>query len=193
MRKTHGDYTWRALAPLWLAVTQVTNAANTFEMVWSTKTYGPDGPWHAINLTIGAQQNVVALYPGGIFSSHILSPKVCQNASLGICYAQSAGLYDNTLSASASFGTIAFTTGADFTSGALDIGGSPADIGTDTWNLGASMETLYEMDMAVHDSIWGILPDGTTYPLTVDRLARDRGTQEQGHWFKFVGNAHWSC
>jgi hypothetical protein len=171
MRYQEGVFTWRALITLWSVGIQMIDAANTFEMVWSTKTYGPDGPWHAINITIGAQQNVVSLYPGGIFSSHILSPKICQNASLGVCYAQSAGLYDNTLSASASFDQISFTTNADFTGGALNIGGSPGEIGTDTWNVGNSMQMMYEMDMAVHDSIWGTLPDGTTYPITVGGLS----------------------
>jgi hypothetical protein len=147
-------------------------AANTFKMTWSSQTFGPDGPWQAVEIRVGSRSNVVSLYPGGIFSSHILSPSVCTNATLGtVCYAQTAGLYDSTLSSTSEFGSISVTAGVDYSEGALQMGGTPGRIGTDTWDIGNSMETLREMNMAVHDSIWGTLLDGTTYPLSVGSLA----------------------
>ncbi|KAL2073784.1 hypothetical protein VTL71DRAFT_11110 [Oculimacula yallundae] len=160
---------------LWLfslLMVNVANSANTFRMTWSTQTFGPDGPWSAIEIKVGSKQQIVSLYPGGIWASHFLSPKVCSNSTLGnVCYAQAAGLYDQGFSSSADFDSIQFVPGVDFVDGSLGIDGSPGDYGTDTWNIGNSMEPLQRMNMVTHDSIWGTLPDGTTYPLTVGSLA----------------------
>ncbi|KAG4434672.1 hypothetical protein IFR05_009847 [Cadophora sp. M221] len=141
-------------------------------MTWSTQTFGPDGPWQAVEIKVGSNMQIISLYPGGIFASHFLSPKVCSNSTLGnVCYAQTAGLYDHTLSSSESFDEITYPTSADFVGGTLQIDGSPGDLGTDTWNIGNSMVPLPGMDMAIHDSIWGTLPDGTIYPISVGSLA----------------------
>jgi hypothetical protein len=64
------------------------------------------------------------------------------------------------------------------------MGGTPGRIGTDTWDIWNSMETLREMNIAVHDSIWGTLLDGTTYPLSVGSLALGApGTVNQAFTF----------
>jgi peptidoglycan/LPS O-acetylase OafA/YrhL len=34
-------------------------------LAWSSKTYGPDGPWRAITVEIGSLAENVDLYPGG--------------------------------------------------------------------------------------------------------------------------------
>jgi hypothetical protein len=147
-------------------------ATNTFEMTWASETFGPDGPWHAVEIEIGSTNTPVALYPGGSFSSHILSANVCSNSSLGLtCPAQNAGLYNEDVSDTADFGEVAISAAIDYTGGALAMGGDPPSLGADNWNIGNSMEPLVGMDMAVHDSIWATLPDGTTYPVSVGSLA----------------------
>src|SRR4051794_23872164 len=96
--------------------------SNTFRMTWSTQIFGPDGPWQAVEIKAGSNVQIISLFPGGIFASHFLSTKVCSNSILGnVCYAQTAGLYDHTLSSSESFGQIQYPTSADFVSGALQI------------------------------------------------------------------------
>lgn len=121
---------------LWLIVllmSHVARTANTFRMAWSSQTFGPDGPWQAVEIQVGSNRQVISLYPGGIFASHFLSPKVCSNSTLGnVCYALTAGLYDKTLSSSDSFGSIAFPAQVDYTGGALQIDGEEGYIGTDT-------------------------------------------------------------
>ncbi|KAH8820624.1 hypothetical protein F5884DRAFT_56823 [Xylogone sp. PMI_703] len=160
----------RAAVALWATTTTV-NAANTFPMTWSSLSFGPDGPWQAVQIKIGSSDTIVSLYPGGSWSSHILSPRICSNASLGdVCYAQSAGLYDYTLSDTSAFGNVSLEGGVDFSGGTLQMGGEPSIIGTDSWDIGNSMETLVDMNMAIHESIWGTLPDGSTYPLSVGSL-----------------------
>jgi hypothetical protein len=149
-------------------------SAPPFPMTWSSQAFGPDGPWHAVEVAIGSNNDVVSLYPGGILTSHIFGPGVCQNVSLGTtCYASKAGLYNYTSSVTADRTSVssAIMVGADFTGGALQIGGSDARIVLDDWNIGNHMETIPDFDQAVFDSIWGTLPDGTTYPLSVGSMA----------------------
>lgn len=154
-----------------LLESSLVKADNTFAMTWSQQTFGPDGPWHAVQIQIGSQDTSISLYPGGTWQSSIFTPSICNNASLGdVCYAEAAGLYDNTTSGTAQFRTVSVAGDLDFTNGALQIGGQAPVIGTDSWNIGNGMETLQDMDMQIYTSIWGTLPDGSTYPLSVGSL-----------------------
>jgi hypothetical protein len=165
---------WSIWLPVALAgLVDRASAANTFEMAWSDGTYGPDGPWQAVSVRIGSNNALVNLYPGGTWGSHILSPSICNNSTLSsICYAQVAGLYDPTLSSTSAFGDVDVFASVDFTNGALQLQGSKPITGIDNWNISNS-EAMFPQDinMALHESIWATLPDGSTYPLTVGSLA----------------------
>ncbi|KAL2014345.1 hypothetical protein VTN00DRAFT_1870 [Thermoascus crustaceus] len=50
-------------------------------MNWSTKDYGPDGPWQAVEVSVGSPPQTIALYPGGTWSSVVLTTATCQNKS----------------------------------------------------------------------------------------------------------------
>lgn len=66
-----------------------------FEMTWSEQTYSPDGPWQAVQVSVGSYRQNVTVYPGGQFWSNLLSSEVCSNATLGnVCYALIAGVYN---------------------------------------------------------------------------------------------------
>ena len=164
---------------LWLSValaglTGSASAANTFEMTWSTETYGPDGPWQAVAVRIGSNNALVNLYPGGTWGSHILSTKVCDSTSLSsVCYAQAAGLYDPTLSSTSNFGSVDIFAGVDYTNGALQIDGTPPNTGIDNWDISNNGEAMNPVgiNMALHDSLWATLPDGTKYAVAVGSLA----------------------
>ncbi|KAH9908951.1 hypothetical protein F4778DRAFT_714707 [Xylariomycetidae sp. FL2044] len=63
---------------------------------WSSKTLGPDGPWHAVELQMGNLKNNIAVFPGGnTNSSYFLTTSYCDGAET--CYAEEAGLYDPSL------------------------------------------------------------------------------------------------
>lgn len=148
-----------------------TTAANTFQMTWSGQSYGPDGPWQAVQVRIGSNNALVNLYPGGTWGSHILTPDICSNSSLGsVCYAETAGLYDPTLSDTSSFGVVKISPAVDYTDGALQIFGDAPETGIDNWNISNGMLPV-GINMAIHTSSWATLPDGSTYPLTVGSLA----------------------
>lgn len=77
----------------------VAQVRRPFSMAWSDQSYGPDGPWQAVDVTIGSQDQHIALYPGGSWQSTILLQDVCTNTSISsICYATTAGTFDETSS-----------------------------------------------------------------------------------------------
>jgi hypothetical protein len=163
---------WSVWMPVALAgLVERATAANTFEMAWSSEVYGPDGPWQAVEVRIGSDNTLVNLYPGGTWGSNILSPSVCNNASLGdVCYAELAGLYDPSTSATSNFGNITITSSVDFSGGVLNMGGSEPETGIDNWNLSSGAMFPIGINMNLHSSSWATLPDGSTYPLTVGSL-----------------------
>ncbi|KAI4261749.1 MAG: hypothetical protein L6R42_003055 [Xanthoria sp. 1 TBL-2021] len=59
----------------------------------SSRSYGPDGPWQTVNVSLGNPPQFVQLLPGGIWASTILSDGVCKdNTEAQTC--GSGGLYD---------------------------------------------------------------------------------------------------
>ncbi|KAL1982844.1 hypothetical protein VTN96DRAFT_844 [Rasamsonia emersonii] len=79
---------------LWTTVS-ADEAPVPFEMTWSTKTFGPDGPWQAVQVGIGTPKQDIALYPGGNWASTILTTQICQNQAVsGPCYGNQAGLFN---------------------------------------------------------------------------------------------------
>ncbi|OJJ39962.1 hypothetical protein ASPWEDRAFT_49803 [Aspergillus wentii DTO 134E9] len=81
------------LHPLcWLpALLGSAHAASPLNVLWSTKEYGPDGPWSAVSTTIGDKYSV-DLYPGDIGSSNVMQSQLCENTTLSsTCYAERAG------------------------------------------------------------------------------------------------------
>lgn len=63
----------------------------------SSQSYGPDGPWQTVNVSIGDPPQSVQLLPGGIYQSVILSNGICSNSSLSRSCG-SGGLYDRSKS-----------------------------------------------------------------------------------------------
>ncbi|KAI4226304.1 MAG: hypothetical protein LQ349_006901 [Xanthoria aureola] len=59
----------------------------------SSRSYGPDGPWQTVNVSFGNPPQFIQLLPGGIWASTLLSDQVCKdNTEAQIC--GSGGLYN---------------------------------------------------------------------------------------------------
>lgn len=72
---------------LWWLPSSVVSEKASFAVPWSSKTYGPDGPWQAVTVRVGGndesiklhlQSVEVDLFPGGTYSSYILTPEACE-------------------------------------------------------------------------------------------------------------------
>lgn len=79
-----------------LAAISTVRADSPFELSWSDESYGPDGPWQAVTVSIGvgAAQSV-PLYPGGRWSTYIMTTDICDNENLTVsCNPDSSSLID---------------------------------------------------------------------------------------------------
>ena len=146
---------------------------------WSSKTYGPDGPWHAVTVQVGTPSQSIDLFPGGFWQSNFLSSSICASTPSQICYASAAGLYDSASSTSSNILSSSFggnvENGTFSDKGLLSLVGS-ADIVFDS----VSIVTEDPPSAAVHYSNLSMLaisegyetlPDGTKYAIEVGNLA----------------------
>lgn len=145
-----------------------------FQMTWSKQTFGPDGPWQAVTVNVGTPGVPIALYPGGHFWSHLFSPNICTNVSLGLtCYAELAGVYNPSSSSTSGLGVLsngASSEGVDYSGGALQLAGSTPNSTMDQFDVGGG-RVIPNVSIALHQTIYGTLPDGSAYPLEVGILS----------------------
>ncbi len=138
-----------------------------FEVKWSDLTFGPDGPWPAVEVTLGSDQTI-ALYPGREFQSFLLTSDYCNGNTT--CPASKARLYnkeqaqvDNT----GSTGEIQYAPGPNFMSG-LEMAGGNAKSWID--NIDLDGLKVPNVSLALLSESYAAYPDGTWYPLSVGCL-----------------------
>lgn len=111
---------------LYFGFFNLAHSASPLALVWSSSSFGPDGPWHAVTVKLGSTQQNLNLYPGGEFPSYILNTTQCTSNS-GSCYAKSAGsIWNPSISTSFVSGEVSFLSEADFSGEVLDISGTSA-------------------------------------------------------------------
>lgn len=137
-----------------------------FAAKWSTKTFGPDGPWPAVEVTLGFEQTI-ALYPGREFATILLTSDYCAQNST--CPATEARLYNkerSQISNTGSDGAIQYAPGPDFMSG-LKMGGDNAVSWVDNMDLGGL--NVPNVSLALLSNSYAVYPD-QWYPLSVGCL-----------------------
>ncbi|KAB5542366.1 aspartic-type endopeptidase-like protein [Coniochaeta sp. 2T2.1] len=61
-------------------------------LTWSKRSYGPDGPWQAVQVQFSSPGQPIDAYPGGVWESLLFSPDICSFPESGAtCFAQQAG------------------------------------------------------------------------------------------------------
>ena len=147
------------------------------QLLQSDKSYGPDGPWHAVSVAIGDPAQNVDLYPGGAsYASAIFTNSICEDITQTPC--GSGGLYDPSKSTSAVTGEVQFgevdssTTDGGWTNGALLYQYDNASYAQDniTLNNGGG-PLVQDLDLYTFGSVSMKYPDGTAYPVQVGQLS----------------------
>ncbi|OTA87781.1 hypothetical protein M434DRAFT_134725 [Hypoxylon sp. CO27-5] len=135
---------------------------------WSADTFGPDGPWPAIEVTLSEKQKI-AMYPGREYQSFLLTSDYC-NQNRSLCYANQAGLYNEAESQvdnTGSTGEIQYQSGPDYMLG-LDVKGEKTTSWVDTVSLGG--QTIESVSLALLNGSYMAYPNGEWYPLSVGCL-----------------------
>ncbi|KAI0141818.1 aspartic peptidase domain-containing protein [Xylariaceae sp. FL1272] len=152
-----------------LTVTSVVGAIDPLEVPWSSMTFGPDGPWPAVEVTIGSDQ-LVAMYPGREFQSFVLTSEYCRHNTSDGCAATRAGVYNDAESQidnTGSTGAIQYAPGPNYMLG-LNVAGDDATSWIDYMDVGGM--SVPNVSMALLSNSYAVYPDETWYPLSVGCL-----------------------
>jgi hypothetical protein len=145
-------------------------------MTWSSEDYGPDGPWHAVQVSIGSPGQTIALYPGSTWESKILLSYLCDNTSLSsVCYADNAGLFNPENSRTWENESIQLAPDGSgwqsYTLGHTDA--VPTEViarrALDSIDIGGTI--IPEVDLVSISQAYQTYPDGQEYPLQVGLLS----------------------
>jgi hypothetical protein len=173
---------------LFLTIPSLTFTANVRPrpLTWSSKAFGPDGPWQAVQIQLGTPSQTVNLYPGGAWESLIIGSTVC-NKSSSACLAKNAGVYNPSnsstsvqvpISVAGSIQNASFT----LTGGIQNLTGSASYV-LDEMNIpaatGFTATSVPSFDMLVVSEGHSILANGSTYPVQVGNLALGAEVQNQ--------------
>ncbi|KAJ5780726.1 hypothetical protein N7457_005886 [Penicillium paradoxum] len=159
-------------------------------MRWSNQSYGPDGPWNAVSVKLGASQQEIALYAGGWWESWILLENYCSNTTTSLnCYAEKAGLFDPETSHTWDNTSIQYApNGVRWE----DLGFSPTKAVPVYGKARRARETIEmfgatapSVDIVSVSQAYQTYPGGQTYPLSVGTLSL--GAQDINQTFDTIG------
>ncbi|KAI1825971.1 aspartic peptidase domain-containing protein [Xylaria intraflava] len=131
---------------------------------WSDLSFGPDGPWPAVELTIGNDQTI-ALYPGHEFQSFLLTTDYCNGNDT--CTASTAHLYnqqESQIDHTGSTNGVGYSAPPGFMNGLTMVGDNAAPW-SDTVTIGDVR--IPTVGLALLSSAYALYPDNTWYPLSV--------------------------
>lgn len=168
---------------------------------WSSTSYGPDGPWHAITMSIGTPAQTIDLLPGGSWMTNVLAPSVCANGA-ACTVAKQAGFY--TANSSSTTFEIGQTGDVDTAPFAATVGVIPSLTGNANWTFdtisipmlngvagNAYKAVVQDFDLLLITAAHETLPDGTTYPSQIGKLALGAPEFNQS-WLHFPPNPRWN-
>ncbi|KAI0850628.1 acid protease [Daldinia vernicosa] len=136
---------------------------------WSSSTFGPDGPWPAIEVTMGSEQKI-SLYPGREFQTFLLTSDYCNHNTTIPCYANQAGLYNDAQSqvdTTGSTGSIQYQSNPDYMQG-VEVLGDLTKSWVDSMEFGGT--TIENVSLSLLSESYMAYPNGQWYPLTVGCL-----------------------
>ncbi|KAH8678797.1 aspartic peptidase domain-containing protein [Tricladium varicosporioides] len=159
-------------------------------LTWSSKTYGPDGPWQAVSVAIGTPPQKLDLFPGGYYSSRIFGSSLCNTA----CDAQNAGVFNpqSSSTVATSFATGPGTNNISFYYN-TNIFGINSSLYYDTLKVvpdAPDTPTVPLFALEVMTAGFNVLPSGKKYSLQVGGLAL--GAQDPNQTFPRAGLPNWN-
>lgn len=158
-----------------LSYTLAQNIPQPFLVKTSTKYYGPDGPWQAVEVQLGSPSQSLDLYPGGIYESIILADQVCTGVS-GLCGA--GGLFNPSASSSIdeqsiSFGAASMGSAVDWTGGAMRYQGRSSPIMDNLEIIAGTTgaKGVQNLSIKLVSQVNMTYPDGSSYPIQLGQLS----------------------
>ncbi|KAI9740130.1 MAG: hypothetical protein M1818_004881 [Claussenomyces sp. TS43310] len=174
------------------------NAQSPREVAWSSRSYGPDGPWQAVTVSVGTPSQNFDLLPGGSWMSNVLSPSVCRDTVESLsCSPQASGFYNVSASSTSYITPVTSFVHNDSFAGVM---GALPLFGNATWAFdeitfssgypSAGSVTVPDFDMFVISEGYSTLPDGSEYSLEVGNLAL--GAPDVNQSWARSGDSRWN-
>lgn len=160
-------------------------------MRWSNKTLGPDGPWNAVEVTLGIAQDVT-VYAGRMWESYFPGATYCGNTTTAgqPCYAQQAGAIYDESAGTGDVPEIAFSASAYY-AWDMDAVGTNAKRYTDRISLGK--DSSYWSPVSVDNFAMALMsdtqlryPNGNEYPLFAGCLSIGAAPSIVNHTFEII-------
>ncbi|EKG17972.1 Peptidase aspartic catalytic [Macrophomina phaseolina MS6] len=155
----------------------LSNAAANLNVPWSTTSYGPDGPWHAVSVQVGGVKSQgttqIDLIPSGTYGSMILSDAACD-------------AYPDTPCGKGGTWELAYTdtTGTNFRGGWYsDTGAKIGDGETFVQAMTVNGQTVSSVPLISVDNIAFSTPAGKKYGPQVGTMALGGSGSEQAQYF----------
>ncbi|TPX07048.1 uncharacterized protein E0L32_011036 [Thyridium curvatum] len=145
------------------------------EVIWSKRSYGPDGPWQTVQVGFGSPGQNIDVYPAGSWESLFFAPEICNEPESGsFCFATEAGIYDLLRSDTYYKATQAGPVTDKTFYGTQTLHGD-AQFTFDTLTLPGT-DIIHDYLLPSHSTIlvskgFRILPNGTRYSASVGNLA----------------------
>ena len=138
----------------------------------STQTYGPDGPWQGVSVSIGSEDSSVDLFPGGTGASTLLTSKTCNK---GLPCAE-GGIFNKNLSTTYNTSLSAQTVSGDYGIGTLFYSSATWEQGNDDIQLYSPGEvsaglTVQHLAMNLISNTNITIGNGIPYPVQAGQLS----------------------
>ncbi|KAH9904018.1 acid protease [Xylariomycetidae sp. FL2044] len=149
--------------------TPVEAATSPVAVPWSDSTYGPDGPWNAVEVTVGYNQKI-SLHPGREWGTYLLTTDYCNHNQTQACAATQAGTYNDAqsqLDDTGSNGLIQFSPGPDYMSGVTVKG---ANLVSWVDSIGIGDVIVPNVSLELVSNAYMAYPGGDWYPMSVGCL-----------------------
>ncbi|PHH66072.1 hypothetical protein CDD81_597 [Ophiocordyceps australis] len=151
-----------ALTSLLACLTLV--AAEPKSATWSKTPVGPDGPWNAVEVSIGSNQHPLLFFPGRARQSFVIDHDYCAlNYTLDHCALTGSYTRDEYLDKSLT-GLDTLPDASDFLSG-IPMAGTAAKTYVDSFNMNFGTNVMSDMLMGLINSQMMVYPNGSYVPL----------------------------
>ena len=143
------------------------------QVLASSRTYGPDGPWQAVTVQLGTPPQNLDLFPGGVFQSSVFTNQQCGDQNSRPC--GSVNLFDPSKSSSFDNTSILYEDNSTkqpsgWTNGAILLSYSKEVSIRETLQIAGHTVADFSVATYKYPDISMVYPDGN-YPLQVGALS----------------------
>ncbi|KAG6001873.1 hypothetical protein E4U21_003750 [Claviceps maximensis] len=151
-------------------------ASSIKESTWSKNPIGPDGPWNAVQVFIGSDSQPLALFPGHVWQTTVLTSSYCsKNTSVVHC---AAGTYSKDKAIADELNGVKYKPDAQDVMAGVQIKGKNLDTYFDDCNVVGHVPNC---SLALVDDQMMSYPDGQWYPLFAGCLSLGAPSMHQSY------------